>query len=478
MRHARRPITAAAATAALAAALLAAADAPDRPARPDAAEGDDAISPRIRKRRFEVSSHRPVRLSHPAWVQGGRITLPHCFHIPRFGDVDGDGELEMIVCRGAGQQSAVDLDGRRLWRYRDEHADGRPCRVDSKLPLYDLDGDGKLELVCVRVLDGRPKLCVVNAADGSVKHARPIAVAPREPHLSVIPAWLEGAKGPPSLVVHRDYWRIEVYTHDLKERRWVRNVPELGHTTVASDLDGDGREELWVGTRLFGPDGRTIWSKPELLEGTGESHPDSLRVADLDADGEPELVFAPGGRVLAPDGRIRWALKGVELTEVQSVRLLRTGRRRRIAWTDHPFTGKGTHLRWRGFRLRDVRSRTVITDHAGKALAAFDGLHTPEPGDWDGDGDDELFMLARSGDVMEVRDADGEVVDRIAIPKRVYISDMLVLPCLPGARGAQLVLHEFGPGGRRTWCAIYENTRARGRCPPFDQLRMARQTCY
>lgn len=51
----------------------------------------------VRTHRFEVSNYRPAKLAHPAWLQDGRLTLPQCFNLVRFGDVNGDGQVEMIL---------------------------------------------------------------------------------------------------------------------------------------------------------------------------------------------------------------------------------------------------------------------------------------------------------------------------------------------------------------------------------------------
>ncbi|MBA3847410.1 MAG: hypothetical protein H0X45_12320, partial [Planctomycetes bacterium] len=261
---------------------------------------------------------------------------------------------------------------------------------------------------------------------------------------------------------------------DLRQR-WSLAIPELGHTTVAADIDGDGRDELYVGTRLIDADGRQRWSRPELLDGTGETHPDSNPIADLDGGG-PSLLFGPGARILDRDGRVRRDFAAAGFREVQSVRVLRTARGTCLAFTDLPETGGP--LAWRGMPIRNVRSVTTIVDPSGAIVARIPGMHTPSVADFDGDGEDELIYLDEAGSALRVLRADGSLHAAIPVQPRVYISDLAVGPLRADARGDDLVLHEWSDDFATATVRILSDPDARGRLRPLGVFELARRTPY
>ena len=401
------------------------------------------------------------------------------YHFPRLADINGDGRLEIIYAKGCAEQVAYSLTGEQLWRYADEHPEaGYPVRPDSAVPCMDFNGDGLPELACFRRLAGVPHLCLVNARDGTLLRSTPIELHAWEPHASLIPVWLDGLDKPPGLLLHRDYWRIEAYGPDL-QLRWTADVPELGHTTNAADIDGDGRDELFTGTRLFDADGRVLWSKPSLLDGTGESHPDSNRIADIDGDGLPELVVATGAQVLNRDGTVRWRRMDI-VHHAQSVRLLRRADGRfNLCFTDLPCYETPARLEWRGRQIPDVTSECVILDPDGREVSRFPGVHTPQPGDWDGDGNDEIFVLSPDRRHIDVRRQNGALLERLPVQFKAYVSDMTAATIIPGARGCQLITHEWSDDEQTTWCVIHENlSPTAAPVAPLSAKELATYTCY
>ncbi len=409
----------------------------------------------------------------------------HCWFFPRLGDLDGDGSPELLYNRGASQQLAYKTNGTLLWSHTDRSLPDSLVRVDSPMPVYDFDGDGVAEVICVRAIEGRPHLAVVRAADGVLLRTSPEPIDMRggyptdDKHLSIVPAQLEGRGKPWDILLHKDYNYIAAYRWSDLTLKWKRPVPDLalGHTTCLADINGDGREELYYGVGLLNPDGTDRWFKPELLEGTGEPHPDTAVFADFDGDGVTDIFFGPGARRLDLDGNIVWTYAG-DLTEVQRVVVFQAGNgAARLAITDQPFSGKA--ISWRGIPgMRDVRSVIHVVDAEGKKLFGFEAMHTPLSGDWNGDGQDELIALNRDGNALEVWTGDGACIERIPIQDRVYISDLIAAPVLPGARAAQLVLTEWSEDFSTAETVIYENLNSLNQGKSFDPLRAARDTPY
>ena len=70
---------------------------------------------------------------------------------------------------------------------------------------------------------------------------------------------------------------------------------------VAADLDGDGDLELILGQTAYQHDGTEIWNRPEV-------EPGYPQVADLDEDGEPEILInnQSGITMLEADGTVKF----------------------------------------------------------------------------------------------------------------------------------------------------------------------------
>jgi hypothetical protein len=69
---------------------------------------------------------------------------------------------------------------------------------------------------------------------------------------------------------------------------WSQRPTRATYVNTIADLDGDDNMEVILGPRAFRHDGSPYYSAP-----IGDGHP---QVADLDADGQPEvLVVTPSG---------------------------------------------------------------------------------------------------------------------------------------------------------------------------------------
>ncbi|MFH8533789.1 hypothetical protein ACH4GE_35880 [Streptomyces tendae] len=258
------------------------------------------------------------------------------------GDLDGDGSYELVVSRLSRTRDKPDLleayrlTGDRLWRvdlgtgsYTQVAGNGAndpaPAAIsgstaiggyrnDDNVTVYDLDGDGKAE-VLVHTADGtsfadgskvtaaspaNQFVSVIDGATGTERTRQPVpddfvADGPSGGHFGI--AYLDGEH--PSLVTksvtrvgaRRGSFRVLFQTWDFNgtdlKRRWKYVVdPASGATSFHQlrtvDVDQDGKDEIADGNYVVGSDGTLRYVVDKAIHG------DRFDIADLDP-GRPGL---------------------------------------------------------------------------------------------------------------------------------------------------------------------------------------------
>ena len=240
----------------------------------------------------------------------------------RFGDLNGDGRVEMVLAQsiqridagnfpGICTLTAMDLDGEVLWQIGENYPQHRYTTADTCFQVHDIDGDGCAEVIFSKDF----RLQIVDGRTGEIKQAVPTPSAQQDSFVggpyyervmgdSLLFANLSGGPRAQEIVLKDRYAHIWVYDRNLN-LLWTHEL-ETGHFPTAADVDGDGCEEVQVGATLFAPDGQVLWSL-DL-----EDHVDGVALMDLKNDGEIVSVMAAGeaGLIVADlDGRIRMQQK-------------------------------------------------------------------------------------------------------------------------------------------------------------------------
>lgn len=243
----------------------------------------------------------------------------------RIGDLNGDGAPDLLFVQSAYDTrevrclTATTIHGERLWQVGSPSADNGRAYSDLPVQIYDWDHDGVNEVLYVRQAqyaewsgivhnghrirqratryEGTATMVVLDGTTGREKTSFPLP-APADDAFAI--ADLTGRGRPEDFVVKDRYWNIwgiartgELLWH------WEGAV---GHYPAIADVDGDGRDEVFLGYSLLDHDGRPLFAHP-----AAKHHQDAACMV-RHTDGSWRLLFGNGGvHCLTPDGHTLWA---------------------------------------------------------------------------------------------------------------------------------------------------------------------------
>lgn len=287
---------------------------------------------------FDIPLDKPSDLTMP-----DNTTCSYSANDASVGDVDGDGEYEIILkwdpsnsqdnskngYTGNVYLDCYKLSGEKLWRI-DLGVNIRAGAHYTQFMVYDYDGDGMAELVCKtadgtkdgagnvigdatadyrtsagRILSGPEYLTLFDGRTGAAldtidyKPSRGKvddwgdAYGNRVDRFTAATAYLDGKT--PSVVMCRGYYtRMSATAYDVVDKklkeRWAfdtgHNSAAAGygdgnHNCMPADVDLDGKDELVMGSAVIDDDGTLLYT-------SGLGHGDAMHVGDLDP-GNPGL---------------------------------------------------------------------------------------------------------------------------------------------------------------------------------------------
>lgn len=196
------------------------------------------------------------------------------------GDVDGDGQAELVQARlwesndthAIASVIACRLDGSVLWRWG-QPADGvAALHSDAPCQIHDWDRDGRQEVVVIT----RTHVIALDGATGGEKWR--FATPAQDAGDCIVFANLSGGDGD-DIVIKTRYHHIWAYTRTGRLLWQVENPGGMktSHQPFVLDIDGDGRDEILAGYALLDHDGRTMWTLDASLQ-LGRGHLDCVRV--------------------------------------------------------------------------------------------------------------------------------------------------------------------------------------------------------
>lgn len=235
-----------------------------------------------------------------------------------FGHADNDGRLDLVVMAPGYSAHVFDHDGKELWRYQAPTAGAAPRSTDDiNALIWDLEGDGRSEVLHWRFLDNREMLVVADARTGEIKQQTPWPTAPL-PHAYnnfriAIAKFAPGRAA--HILVYSDSGGaiiLQAYNSAL-EPVWRHTEPKkkdhLGHYPYLKDITGDGLEEVIVSSLVLDHTGKPLWNRFDLFD-DHHDHADMFRFADLDGDRREEMIAPVSDVGLVAfdprDGRVLW----------------------------------------------------------------------------------------------------------------------------------------------------------------------------
>lgn len=244
----------------------------------------------------------------PGWPPAETLVGGQERHTPAIADLDGDGTLEIVTASGSTSGGA--FSGIYLLAYhRDGSAvSGFPVQVsggytDTYPVVGDVDGDGQLEIVVATRVTGSPTWtpgAVVLSASGVLE--RTLVASGNVPYVTA-PALADlDGDGVPEILLQTETaihaWKgngapVPGWPVSLGSSKWLENA-----APVVGDLDGDQQPEVVVlalassnnegDLMVLRRNGTPLAGFPKHFEGLGSGAVPAI--ADIDRDGRNELI--------------------------------------------------------------------------------------------------------------------------------------------------------------------------------------------
>lgn len=229
---------------------------------------------------------------------------------PAIADLDKDGDLEIVFCSKDKILYILDEDGNMELEYVTNGS------IVSTPALSDLDGDSDLEIIFG---DSANYLYVIHH-DGTDYESFPVNV---NESLMTAPA-IGDINGDGSNEIVVGTWSNNVYAYNLGGSV-LSGFPfttggRINSDPALADLDGDGKLEILVGSddnNLYAIDYNGV---QVFVYGTGSDLRGSPVVEDIDGDGEPEIFFGSVDRNIYGIDRNGNDLPGWPFTAASSVK--------------------------------------------------------------------------------------------------------------------------------------------------------------
>lgn len=372
------------------------------------------IAARIRARDQELARLRDENPKPKLWKKFDTPKFGAGRNV-RFGDLDGDGVLDMLIAQNIPRirgdafdqiscLTAVTLDGKILWQK------GRPdprnglLTNDTPFQIHDIDGDGRNEIVLVRdfqlqILDGRTGELRQSVWMPQMPPADKEHPYEMEAGDSIAFVNFSGNPARHEILVKDRYLHFWIFNNKL-ELLW-KGDGQTGHYPYPFDIDGSGRDKMVIGYALWDSTGRQLWSHDAEIH----DHADGIVMGKFSPDPKAEpRVYASG----SDEGFMMFDIRGKILKHV------------RVGHNQSPSVAK-YRMDVPGLQYISVnfwRNPGIVTlfDWDGNILAQEEPIHSGSPMlpvNWRGDGQEFVLL---SGNPKEGGLIDGHLRRVVMFP--------------------------------------------------------------
>lgn len=322
------------------------------------------------------------------------------------GDLNGDEKADFLYNVGLEYVRAFDHAGRLMWEIRSPLAGKvrglgiRDAYHPKLAAIFDFDNDAENEVAILTLTDERARtgtLSIVNGSDGKVEKSVALPFKGFRGVLAV--GYMRGGKTPEIAVTGSDNcsW-VAVYDSNLN-LLWKKSFPneKLGHYLWFYDIDDDGKQELFVGKRLFDENGNEIWNLGDFVE-TGD-HIDSLSCGDIIPENSGAEVVACGAMGIFcynNKGKLLWKHESRERADA----LIHNPQTVLVGEFDRERAGLEIRVQMKppgyGRGLYPLSTQEWLLDCHGKVLfsAKLPNWQGRWQIDWDGDRSEDEILLA------------------------------------------------------------------------------------
>ncbi|MHC4213536.1 MAG: hypothetical protein ACYSWP_09215 [Planctomycetota bacterium] len=309
------------------------------------------------------------------------------------GDVDGDGEVDVVSARNVDVNDvhytsaavAQRLDGSVIWQWGNPKIGRRKLHHDVACQIHDWDGDGSKEVI----LCTKGYIVELDGATGQERRRIRIAAGASD---CVVFADLSGRKRATDVLVKTRYTQIWAYDYSGK-LLWTSEMPagsKTAHQPVPIDIDNDGTDEIMAGYAMLNSDGSVRWKFQSKKVKQEISHLDCVRVLRKGAtpkDWRLVLTCCAANNVACVNGngKVLWEVPGRHFESIKVGRIFPHLKEPQILVDiDHQPFGQ---------------SPVWVLDENGNHLAQLTTDYSRHHAllDWTGDGYDEIIVAKARG---------------------------------------------------------------------------------
>ncbi|MFO1076573.1 MAG: VCBS repeat-containing protein [Planctomycetota bacterium] len=223
-------------------------------------------------------------------------------------DLDGDGDLDLLISRtrdpNGAQDSVLRNDGGLVFTdVTGQWWASNPFDATHTFALADLDGDGRLDVVCCNFNSNascgpacsHPSRLFINIGGGQLALGATFVQPPSLAYHQSVAVLDYDGDGRPDVLFGG---AVPYLFRNLGSRQFATVPIVLGSALFwvrAADLDGDGDDDLIGATTRSGPfvilrnDGGGVFSTVPVPNGMPTAH--GVTIGDLDGDGAPDLLI-------------------------------------------------------------------------------------------------------------------------------------------------------------------------------------------